>query len=111
MAAPRKLHGPAFYRHLSALRDEALVASNTYGQRLRIGKFVVGSARAEWTTAGRGIGILGDRGIRSGGDTLGKARPTRLIFCDAHRQGNVQVTDFEMDLDGVQAIEVQSYLV
>jgi hypothetical protein len=49
--------------------------------------------------------------MRIGGETLGKARPTRLVFCDAHRQGNVQVTDFEMDLDGVQAIEVQSYLV
>jgi hypothetical protein len=114
MALPNSLHGPHYFTELAALRDEALTASHTYGGRYRIGKFVLGTARAEWTTSSNGIAVLQDRGIRTANGTLWLPRPTRLSFYDHYGGGygsrcGTQVSAFDMDLDNTNDIAAYAY--
>ena len=111
MALPKSLYSNEYYNNMSQLRDEALVRSNMYGSRRRIGKLVLGSAEAQWTTYDSSTAILYDRGIRVGNETLWRRFPTTLVFYDSYGHAGTLVTRYCMDLDGVNCINVDSHIL
>jgi hypothetical protein len=111
MPLPASLHGNEYWNNLSALRNEALVKSHTYGKRWRIGRIAFGRAQAQWQTEVGGTAYLEDRGLQIGDTTLLNFHPTTLQIFDGYGSNGIGVTSLSMDIDDIGDIEVYRYMI
>jgi hypothetical protein len=107
MSLPESLHSQEYLDQLVDLRDAALRESNYYGRRRQLGRLSYGEANALWRNESGGSTFLQDRGIRFGKvSLLINPHPTTLMIFDHHDNGLSELTEFRMDLDVIESIEV-----
>jgi hypothetical protein len=111
MPLPNSLHGNEYWENLSTLRDEALVNSNAYGQRRRVGRLAFGHAHAQWEAETGGAVHLDDEGVRIGDTTLLNFHPTTMRIFDNHGSEGTEVVTFRMDIDDIGDIEVFRHMI
>lgn len=111
MSLPNSLHGNEYWENLATLRDEALVNSNVYGRRRRLGKLAFGHACAQWDAESGGTAYLDDQGVQIGDTTLLDLHPTTMRLFDNHTQRGTEVVTFRMDINGIGDIEVFRHMI
>jgi len=106
MALPNSLHGKEYWENIATLRNKALIHSNIYDQRRRMGSLVFGHTHAQWQAETGGAVHLADAGLRIGNTTLFNGHPTTMRIFDNHGPAGTEVVTFSMDLDNIGDIEV-----
>lgn len=106
MSAPERLHSIEYYQELRDLRDQALVNSNLYGVRKKIGSFVFGYASARWRTEDNARAFLREEGIRFRDVTLTRIYPTTLDIFRSYGRNSTELTTYKMDIDDIGTINV-----
>ncbi len=109
---PFSLYGNTYFEHLREFRDRALVESNLYGQRRRIGNFTFGIAQAEWQTEDGSTAHLLEGGLRYKSTNVTNPLPTTLRIYN-HSGGDVglELITFKMDIDDVYHIDIYHNLI
>lgn len=111
MNLPDSLYGNEYYENLRYFRDEALVESQWFGRRKKIGSLTLGIARSKWKTDDGGIAYLVDEGIRFGSVNLTNYLPTTLRIASEPYKSGREITTFRMDIDDIGQIEIYKSII
>lgn len=107
MGMPVNLDNGQYFADLRDFRDEALEASNLYGQRRHLGAFSVGTAHAQWNAESGALVDLVDSGLRCGNESVFNNKAgTKLRLEESVGEGGQILTVYEMNLGTSGLIKV-----